>query len=112
MNHLTASSPISRSESDYDNEVFTIQALLPDVSDSQKLFVEKNETKEPLVLKANNDKLITQQTDAGESVLKDNSTTLVQTLSVFKQDLALEGILVRFLIDIASAINSHKFRNF
>ena len=31
LNHLTASSPIFRSESDSDIEVFTIQALLPDV---------------------------------------------------------------------------------
>ena len=80
MIHLTASSPISRSESDSDNEVFTIQALLPDVSDSQKVFVEKNDTKEPLVQKTDNDKLITQQTDTDESVLKDNSTVLAQTL--------------------------------
>ena len=46
LNHLTASSPIYRSESDSDNEVFTIQTLLPDVSDSQKVFVEKNHMKE------------------------------------------------------------------
>ena len=45
LNHPTASPPISRSESDSDNEIFTIQALLPDVSDSQKVFVEKNEKK-------------------------------------------------------------------
>ena len=96
MNHLTASSPISRSESDSDNEVFTIHALLPDVSDSQKVFVEKNAVKEPLVQQTDNDKLITQETDTDESVLKDNSTALVQTLSVFKRDLALEGISVRF----------------
>ena len=99
MNHLTASSPISRSESDSDNKVFTIQALLPDVSGSQSVFVEKNETKDPLVQKTDNDKLITQQTDTEESVLRDNSTALVQTL------LALEGISVRFLIDSGSAIN-------
>ena len=105
LNHLTAFSPISRSESDSDNEVFTIQALLPDVSDSQKVFVEKNDTKEPLVQKTDNNKLITQQTDTDESVLKDNSTALVQTLSIFKRDLALEGISVRFLIDSGSPIN-------
>ena len=80
LNRLTASSPISRSESDSGNGVFTIQAVLPDVSDSQKVFVVKNNTKEPLVQKADNDKLITQQTDTHESVLKDNSTVLVQTL--------------------------------
>ena len=39
LNHMTASSCISRSEFDSNNEVFTIQALLPDVSDSQKVFV-------------------------------------------------------------------------
>ena len=42
LNHLTASSPISRSESNSDIEVFIIQALLTDVSDTQKVFVEKN----------------------------------------------------------------------
>ena len=66
MNHLTASSPISRSESDSDIEVFTIQALLPDVSDNQKVFVEKNKTKEPLVQQTDDDNLITQQTDTGD----------------------------------------------
>ena len=80
LNQLAAFSPISRSESDSDNKVFTIQALISDVSDSQKVFVEKNETKEPLVQQTDNDKLITQQTDTDESVLKDNSTALVQTL--------------------------------
>ena len=112
MNHLTASSPISRSESDSDNEVFTIQALLPDVSDSQKVFVEKNDTKEPLVQKTDNNKLITQQTDTDESVLKDNSTALVQSLSIFKRDLALEGISVIFLIESGSAINIIKLETF
>ena len=105
MNHLTASSPISRSESDSDIEVFIIQALVLDISDNQKVFVEKNKTKEPLVQQTDGDKLITQQTDTDESVLEDNSTALVQTLSVFKRDLALEGISVRFLIDSGSAIN-------
>ena len=111
LNHLSASSPISRSGSDSDNEVFTIQALLSDVSDSQRVFVETNETKEtneikePLAQKTDNDKLITQQPDTDESVLKDNSTALVQNWSVFKRDLALEGISMRFLIDSASAIN-------
>ena len=105
MNHLTASSPISRSESDSDIEVFIIQALVLDISDNQKVFVEKNKTKELLVQQTDGDKLITQQTDTDESVLEDNSTALVQTLSVFKRDLALEGISVRFLIDSGSAIN-------
>ena len=77
MIHLTASSPISRSESDSDNEVFTVKALLTDVSGSQKVLVGKNDTKEPLVQKTDNDKLITQQTDTDESVLKHNSTALV-----------------------------------
>ena len=102
---MTASSCISRSESNSDNEVFTIQALLPDASDSQKVFAKKNDMKEPFVQKTDNDKLITQQTDTDESVLKDNSTALVQTLSIFKRELALEGISVRFLIDSGSAIN-------
>ena len=105
LNHLIVSSPISRSESDSDNEVFTIQILLPEVSDRQKVFVEKNETKEPLVQQTDNDKLITQQADTDESVLKGNSTALVQTMSVFRRDLALEGISVRFLINSGSAIN-------
>ena len=74
LNHLTVHSPISRSESDSDNEVFIKQALLPDVSDSQKVFVEKNETKEPLIQPTDSDKLIIQQTDTEESVLKNNST--------------------------------------
>ena len=104
MNHLNASSPISRSESDSDNGVFKIQALLPDVSDSQT-FVEKNETREPLVQKTDNDRLVTQQTDTDESVLRDSSTVLGQTMSVFKRDLALEGISMRFLIGSGSAIN-------
>ena len=45
LNHLTGSSPISRSESDSNNEIFTMQALFPDVSYGQKVFVEKNDTK-------------------------------------------------------------------
>ena len=78
LNHLTASSPVFKSESDSDIEVFTIQALFPDVSDTQNIFLEKNETKEPLVQQIDDDKLITQQTDTDESVLQDNSTALVQ----------------------------------
>ena len=88
LNHLNTSYPISRSESDSDNEVFLVQALLSDISDSQKVFVEKNETKTPLVQKIDQDKFITQQTDTDESVLKNTSTALVQTLSIFKRDLA------------------------
>ena len=56
--------------------------------------------------------LITQQTDTDESVYKDNSTALVQTLLIFKRDLAMEGISVRFLIDSGSAINIVDFETF
>ena len=51
LNHLVSTCPISKSELDSDNEVFTIQTLLPYVSDSQKVFSEKNDTKESLVQK-------------------------------------------------------------
>ena len=56
--------------------------------------------------------LITQQTDTDKSVYKDNSTALVQTLLIFKRDLAMEGISVRFLIDSRSAINIVDFETF
>ena len=59
FNHLTASSSIFNSESASDNKVFTIQALLPEVSDNKKVFVEKNDTKEPLPQKTDNEELIT-----------------------------------------------------
>ena len=112
LNHLTVSSSNSWSESDSDIEVFPIPALLPDVSDNQKGFVEKNEVNEPLVQQTDNDKHITQQTDTDESVLLDNSPALVQTLPVFKRDLALEEISVRFLIDSGSAINIKNLETF
>ena len=105
MNHLTAISSISKSESDSDNEVFAIQTLFPEVSDNQKVFIEKNDTKEALVQKTENDKFITQKTDTDESVFKKNSTVLIQTLSILKLDLAMEGISLRFLIDSGSAMN-------
>ena len=104
LNQLTASLSTFKSESDSDNEVFTIQALLPEVSDNQKVFVEKNDTKEPFVQKSVNEELITQKTDTDESVLNNNSTALVQTLSIFKRDLALDGISVQFLIGSGSTI--------
>ena len=56
--------------------------------------------------------LITQQTDTDKSVYKDNSTALVQTLLIFKRDLAMEGISVRFSIDSGSAINIVDFETF
>ena len=59
-----------------------------------------------LVQKTDNDKLITQQSDTDESVLRDNFTELVQTLSILKRDLALEEISVRFLIDSSWLLTS------
>ena len=56
---MTVSSSIFNSESASDNKVFTIQALLPEVSDNQKVSAEKNDTKEPLPQKTDNDELIT-----------------------------------------------------
>ena len=85
-NHLAASSFIFNSESCSDNEVFTIQALLLEVSHNQKVFVEKNDTKELLPQKTYNDELITEKTDTEESVLNNNSTALEQNLSIYKRD--------------------------
>ena len=56
---MTASSSIFNSESASDNKVFTTQALLPEVSDNKKVFVGKNDTKELLPQKTDNDELIT-----------------------------------------------------
>ena len=39
LNRLTASSSISKSESDSDDEVFAIQALFTELSDNQKVFI-------------------------------------------------------------------------
>ena len=48
MNHLTASSSICKFEFNSDNEIVAIQALFPEVSDNQKVFVKKNDNKDNL----------------------------------------------------------------
>ena len=58
------------------------------------VFVENNNTKGPLVQKKQQWRTYTQKSDTDESVFKNNSTAFVQTLSIFKRDLALEGIFV------------------
>ena len=81
FNHLTASSSIFNSESASDNKVFAIQALLPEVSDNKKLFVEKNEGATSLKKLTVTNLLLRKLTLASLFLIK-HSTALVQTLSI------------------------------
>ena len=70
MNHLTASSSICKFEFNSDDEIVAIQALFPEVSDNQKVFVEKNDNKDNLqVISYSSRSLNTTEQRESESIL-------------------------------------------